>query len=45
MSLGHSKNVAEKSILLSDRKGKEAALAWIEEHKNDADLEEELRMM
>lgn len=45
MSLGHSKNVAEKALLFTDRKGTEPALVWIEEHKNDADFEEESRMV
>lgn len=45
ISLGFSKNVAEKSLLFSENKGVEAAKAWIEEHKKDADFEEEVRIV
>ncbi|CAK60866.1 unnamed protein product (macronuclear) [Paramecium tetraurelia] len=45
MSEGHSKNVAEKSLLLSQNQGVEAAKQWIEEHKNDQDFEEELQIV
>ncbi|CAD8082422.1 unnamed protein product [Paramecium primaurelia] len=45
MSEGHSKNVAEKSLLFSQNLGVEAAKKWIEEHKNDQDFEEELQIV
>lgn len=44
MSLGYSKNVAEKSLLLTGNQSKEDAEKWINEHKNDNDFEEELRI-
>lgn len=41
----HSKNVSEKALLFTENKTVEDALKWIEEHKGEADFEEELRMM
>jgi uncharacterized UBP type Zn finger protein len=38
MSEGYSKNVAEKSLLLTKNKGIEGAKEWIEEHKDDPDF-------
>ncbi len=40
--MGYSKNVREKALLLSGNTSVEAAIAWITEHEEDADLEEEL---
>ncbi|CAD8112520.1 unnamed protein product [Paramecium sonneborni] len=45
MSQGYSKNVSEKSLLLSNNQGVDAAIKWIEEHKNDQDFEEELQIV
>ena len=46
---GHSRNVAEKSLLftstsnsITDNASVESASAWIDTHKYDADFEEEL---
>lgn len=44
ISLGHSKNVSEKSLLLTGNQSVEEAEKWIKEHKNDNDFEEELRI-
>ena len=41
----YSKNVSEKALLMTQNVGKDKALEWIEQHKNDPDFEEELRMM
>ncbi len=39
--MGYSKNVSEKSLLFTNSQSIEAALEWIENHKGDADFEEE----
>ncbi len=44
-SMGYSKNVREKALLMTGNAGVEAALGWIEEHRDDADFEEELRIV
>ncbi|KAM3138400.1 hypothetical protein pb186bvf_009486 [Paramecium bursaria] len=42
ISLGHSKNASEKSLIMTGNKGVELATKWIDEHKADQDFEEEL---
>ena len=42
IELGFSKNVSEKSLLLTNNVSVEAALAWIEKHQSDPDYEEEM---
>lgn len=44
-SMGHSKNVSEKAIFMTGNNNLEAAQRWIEDHKYDADFEEELKMV
>ena len=44
ISMGYSKNVSEKSLLFTNNKSVEKSLDWINEHKNDEDFEEELRI-
>jgi UBX domain-containing protein 1/4 len=44
ISMGYSKNVSEKSLLFTGNASVEKALEWIDEHKEDADFEEELRV-
>jgi len=39
--MGYSKNVSEKALLFTNSLSIEAALEWIENHKTDADFEEE----
>lgn len=41
---GHSKLVAEKAALLSGNKDLEAAVAWINEHKNDPDFNDPIQV-
>lgn len=46
MEQGFSKNVAEKSLFLTQKFGSiPAALDWIEEHSYDPDFEEELKIV
>eukprot|EP00331_Platyophrya_macrostoma_P007772 CAMPEP_0176430510 /NCGR_PEP_ID=MMETSP0127-20121128/14292_1 /TAXON_ID=938130 /ORGANISM="Platyophrya macrostoma, Strain WH" /LENGTH=349 /DNA_ID=CAMNT_0017812405 /DNA_START=39 /DNA_END=1088 /DNA_ORIENTATION=- len=44
-SMGYSKFVSEKALFFTQSKSVEAAQEWIDEHKNDPDFEEELRMV
>jgi uncharacterized UBP type Zn finger protein len=44
-SMGYSKNVSEKSLLMTGNASIEKALEWIEEHREDADFEEEMRVI
>jgi len=44
-SMGYSKNVREKALLMTGNTSVEAALNWIEEHRNDPDFEEEMRIV
>ena len=42
LSLGHSKDVSEKAIFMTQNTGVDAAKKWIEEHKSDPDFTEPL---
>merc|ERR1719262_1804451 len=42
MAMGFSKNVAEKSLFMSNPRTSENAMTWIEEHRVDEDFEEQL---
>jgi len=44
-AMGYSKNVAEKALFFTQNASVELALNWIEEHRDDPDFEEELRMV
>jgi uncharacterized UBP type Zn finger protein len=44
-AMGYSKVVAEKSLFMTQNKSVEFAMNWIEEHRDDEDFEEELRMV
>ena len=44
-AMGYSKNVREKALLMTQNVSIEAALEWIEQHKDDADFEEELLLV
>lgn len=45
IEMGFSKNVAEKSIFLTQAKSIEPAMDWISEHQGDPDFEEELQII
>lgn len=45
IDMGFSKNVSEKSLFLTQNASLEKALEWIEQHNEDADFEEELRIV
>jgi uncharacterized UBP type Zn finger protein len=42
MEMGFSRNVAEKSLLLTQNVGVAPALDWIDQHSGDPDFEEEM---
>lgn len=44
-SMGYSKAVSEKALLMSGNKGVEGAMDWITAHMDDADFEEEMFIM
>lgn len=44
-NMGFSKNVAEKSVFLTQNKGIEQALDYIDKHQEDKDFEEELKVV
>jgi uncharacterized UBP type Zn finger protein len=43
--MGFPKQVAEKSLFLTQNKGVEGAMAWIDAHQEDADYLEELQIV
>lgn len=45
VEMGYSKNVAEKSMFMTQSKGIDKALEWIMEHSNDPDFEEALMIV
>lgn len=45
MDMGFSKNVSEKSLFLTQNASLENAMEWIDKHSEDADFEEELRIV
>ena len=44
VSMGYSKNVSEKALLLSGNKSLDGALGWINKHSGDDDYEEQMFM-
>ena len=44
-SMGFSKNVAEKALFLTQNKGVEAAMAWIDKNMDEPDYEEPLMIV
>eukprot|EP00357_Protocruzia_adherens_P033112 CAMPEP_0115000386 /NCGR_PEP_ID=MMETSP0216-20121206/16729_1 /TAXON_ID=223996 /ORGANISM="Protocruzia adherens, Strain Boccale" /LENGTH=333 /DNA_ID=CAMNT_0002365479 /DNA_START=28 /DNA_END=1029 /DNA_ORIENTATION=- len=44
-AMGYTKAVAEKSLFLTQNASIEAAIGWIEQHQDDADFLEELRIV
>jgi hypothetical protein len=43
--MGYSKNVREKALLMTSNGGVEQALEWIEQHREDPDFEEEMKVV
>lgn len=43
--MGFSKNVAEKALFLTQNKGCEAAMAWIDKNMDEPDYEEPLMIV
>ena len=45
MEMGFSKTVSEKAVFMSQNKSIQMAMDYIEKHRDDADFEEELRIV
>lgn len=45
IDMGFSKNVSEKAVFMTQNKSIQLALDYIEQHRNDPDFEEELRIV